>query len=208
MPAGVRALGRDVFIYDVKDPDKVLGGLVLTNGVTNANFYSMIEIMIIFSSGFSLLDGGGTKINRDDRPLQPGNYFIDADEAFSISDEPVVTRAFSLQTGTRVKEFSEAIRQRDGRCVVSGKRAVQAWRGLWTGFEAAHIFPLAHEGHWKQYNYGRWITIPPERESVGTINSVQNGILLKSDLHKLFDAYSFSINPDVCIPYNTPQAYS
>ena len=74
-----RSLGRDVFIYDAKDPGKVLGGLILTNGVTNANFYSMVEILIIFSGDFSLLDDSGTKINRDDNPLQPGNYFIDAD---------------------------------------------------------------------------------------------------------------------------------
>jgi hypothetical protein len=74
-----RSLGRDVFIYDAKDPDKVLGGLILTNCVTNANFYSMVEILIIFHSGFSLLNGAGAKIERDDDPLQPGNYFIDAD---------------------------------------------------------------------------------------------------------------------------------
>jgi len=74
-----RSLGRDVFIYDAEDPDKVLGGLILTNGVTNANFYSMVEILIIFGGHFSLLDDSGTKINRDDNPLQPGNYFIDAD---------------------------------------------------------------------------------------------------------------------------------
>jgi hypothetical protein len=57
----------------------VLGGLILTNGVTNANFYSMVEIFIIFGGGFSLLNGDGTKIERDDRPLLPGNFFIDAD---------------------------------------------------------------------------------------------------------------------------------
>jgi hypothetical protein len=162
-----RSLGRDVFIYDAKDPDKVLGGLILTNGVTNANFYSMVEILI--ECDFSLIDDSGTKINRDDNPLQAGNYFIDADgrllcilfmitwlklrlidkqvEPFSLNDEPVVIRAPSHQSGTRVQAFTEAVRQRDRRCVVSGERAVNAWRGLWTGFEAAHIFPLAHEGH-------------------------------------------------------------
>ena len=81
MPAGVRALGRNVFIYgaNANDPDEPLGGLVLTNGVTNANFYSMVEILFIFSSAFSLLDDIGTEIIRDDGPLQPGNYFVDAD---------------------------------------------------------------------------------------------------------------------------------
>jgi hypothetical protein len=118
-----------------------------------------------------------------------------------MNDEPIVTRAFSLQSGTRVHEFSDAVRQRDGRCVVSGKRAVHAKRGLWAGFEAAHIFPFAWEGYWNQHNYGRWITIPPEKEGAGTINSVQNGLLLRKDLHTLFDTYAFSITPDVCILY-------
>ena len=67
------------------------------------------------------------------------------------------------------------------------------------GFEAAHIFPLAYEGYWKDYNYDSWITIPPEKG--GTINSVQNGILLGASMRQRFDNYDFSINPDVCVPY-------
>lgn len=31
------------------------------------------------------------------------------------------------------------------------------------------------------------------------INSVQNGLLLRSDIHQLFDNYIVSVNPDVCI---------
>ena len=41
--ASDRSAGRNVHIYDARDPDVVLGGLTLTNGVTNANFYSMVE---------------------------------------------------------------------------------------------------------------------------------------------------------------------
>lgn len=37
----------------------------------------------------------------------------------------------------------------------------------------------------------------------GTINSVQNGLLLRSDIHQLFDFYDFSINPDVCVSYTS-----
>ncbi|PUU75492.1 hypothetical protein B9Z19DRAFT_1102938 [Tuber borchii] len=40
------------------------------------------------------------------------------------------------------------------------------------------------------------ITVPPASESDGSINSVQNGILLTLDTHILFDCYDFSINPD------------
>jgi HNH endonuclease len=79
--------------------------------------------------------------------------------------------------------------------VISGKEAKGAAYNSWTGFEAAHIFPLAHEGHWRDYNYDRWISLLPE--TGGPINSVQNGLLLRSDIHQLFDSYDFSINPDV-----------
>jgi HNH endonuclease len=86
---------------------------------------------------------------------------------------------------------------RDRRCVISGEKAVGAYRDNWTGFEAAHIFPLAYEGYWNGHGYNRWVTIQPE--SGGTINSVQNGILLNSAIHQLFDSYELSVNPDVWI---------
>jgi HNH endonuclease len=64
----------------------------------------------------------------------------------------------------------------------------------WDGFKAAHIFPLAYEGHWIDQNYDRWITIQPIRG--GSINSVQNGLLLDANIHQLFNVYGISINPD------------
>jgi hypothetical protein len=110
-----------------------------------------------------------------------------------------LTRTISLQTGTRVQSFCDTVRSRDRRCVISGKEAKGADYNFWFGFEAAHIFPLACEGHWLNYNYDRWISLSPIKG--GKINSVQNGLLLKSDIHQLFDGYAFSINPDVCLPY-------
>lgn len=71
-----RSLGRDVHLYDANDPAVELGGLVLTNGVTNANFYLMVEVICIFDRGYSIRDEGGTTIQRDDHQLQPGNYFV------------------------------------------------------------------------------------------------------------------------------------
>ena len=80
-----------------------------------------------------------------------------------------------------------AVRARDGRCMVSG-RQLPNWRGL----EAAHIFPLAQGALWTQNHCGRWITDGSE-----SIDSVQNGILLAATEHLDFDAFAFSINPDV-----------
>ncbi len=81
-----------------------------------------------------------------------------------------------------------AVRERDGECVITGFKEED-----WIGLEAAHIFPLAHGTYWIYNDFGRWIT----DDTGGSINSVQNGILLRSDVHRLFDLFGFSINPDV-----------
>jgi len=114
----------------------------------------------------------------------------------TVNDEPWLVRTLSVASGTRVAEFREACRQRDRGCVITGERAVSV-RDSWAGFEAAHIFPLAYESYWIQQNFGRWISIHPR--TGGSINSVQNGILLDSTIHSLFDNYDVSINPDVCV---------
>jgi len=74
MPPADRSAGRNVHIYDANDPDTALGGLILTNGVTNANFYSMVDIICIFDGQYFLRDEGGATIERDCRSLQPGKY--------------------------------------------------------------------------------------------------------------------------------------
>jgi hypothetical protein len=76
-----RSGGRNVHIYDAKKPTAVLGGLILSNGVTNANLYSMLGIFIISEGPFSeelfhLQDENGTRIEKDNHPLQPGKYYI------------------------------------------------------------------------------------------------------------------------------------
>ena len=110
--------------------------------------------------------------------------------------EKCTIRTISMQSGTRVAGFRDAVRERDRRCVVTREPVLRAQHGIWRGFQAAHIFPLAYEGHWTAINYGRYITIPPARTSMGSINSVQNGMLLRDDIHSLFDDYDISINPD------------
>jgi hypothetical protein len=71
-----RSKGRDVHVYNAKDPATALGGLILANGVTNANFYLMVEILVLFTSSFELRDESDTKIERNEDPLQPGKYYI------------------------------------------------------------------------------------------------------------------------------------
>jgi HNH endonuclease len=208
MPPILRSAVWDVHVYGSNDPTTVIGGLCLTPGVTNANFYAMTEIIVIFSETslqdenevVFLRDENEIKIERDDHPLQPGKYYIVATSSFQLNNEPWLVRTISHATGSRVAAFCEAVRSRDRQCIISGI-TVPTFRGtsFWDGFEAAHIFPLAYEGHWIDQNYGRWITIP--LSTGGSINSVQNGLLLSSEIHQLFDAYAISINPDVRISY-------
>jgi hypothetical protein len=81
MPPVNRSEGRDVHIYDNKDRTTMLGGLILTPGVTNANFYAMIRIFVEFtprnrSRTFSLRNQSRITIQENHQPLQPGNYYI------------------------------------------------------------------------------------------------------------------------------------
>ncbi|KAG4444160.1 hypothetical protein IFR05_000389 [Cadophora sp. M221] len=198
MPPRDRSRGRDVHIFDARDRNTSIGGLILTAGITNANLYAMIQIFVIFEGEYSLQNESNVTILRDNNfLLLPGNYYIISSSPIQINNETPLLRTISLQTGTRVQAFTDAVRSRDGRCVISGKIAF-AHLDFWTGFEAAHIFPLAFEGIWKDYNYGRWVLTPPDEEEIkgGKINSSQNGLLLRSDIHQLFDMYFISINPD------------
>ncbi|KAF1808140.1 hypothetical protein P152DRAFT_469182 [Eremomyces bilateralis CBS 781.70] len=176
MPLRNRSLGRDVHIYDADDRTIVVGGLILTNGVTNANFYSMVEMLVVFTTAFELQNEEGIKVQKTDDPLRPGNYYIHASGSFSVNKESWLVRTKSISTGTGTQCFLAAQFDR------------------WDGFEAAHIFPVAYEDHWKDHGYEHWITIQPDNG--GAINSVQNGLLLDSAVHQLFDNYILSINPD------------
>ena len=116
----------------------------------------------------------------------------------SVTDEVPLIWAVSLPSGTRVESFRDAVFQRDKRCIITGNQAMYADVGKWLGFEATHIFPLAFERQWNDCNLSRLITAPPTNESHGSINSVQNGIMLTSTMHQFFASYDVSINPDVC----------
>ncbi len=71
-----RSKGRIVFIY-AKSDNNLLGGLVNINGITNKNFYTMIEILLVFESTYILVLGGDDEVPRDDAEMKPGNYYVD-----------------------------------------------------------------------------------------------------------------------------------
>ena len=78
MPPYNRSAGRDVHIFDARDRNTSIGGLILTAGVTNANLYAMIEIFVIFNGEYILRNESDIAIEKDDSILLPGNYYIDS----------------------------------------------------------------------------------------------------------------------------------
>jgi hypothetical protein len=113
-----------------------------------------------------------------------------------VSNEAWLHRVISHSVSGREDGFRDGIRARDGKCVVSGVVNTRS-AGNWTAFEAAHIFPLELENLWIEFNYGRWVDDIDDDAGISKINSCQNGFLLQSTIHKAFDQYLLSVNPDV-----------
>ncbi|ODQ70643.1 hypothetical protein LIPSTDRAFT_41195, partial [Lipomyces starkeyi NRRL Y-11557] len=101
----------------------------------------------------------------------------------------------SLSASGRVRSFPAAVRDRDRRCVITGIPVSQREPLLrrWTIYDAAHIFPVALESIFHNYNFGELVVLD-ERD--GSVNSPQNGLLLQKNVHALFDQYEISINPN------------
>ena len=71
-----RSASRDVFIYNAEGRDTQLGGLILNKGITNSNFYSMINILCILKSSPVLRDEHDIVVEQNNDQLKPGNYYL------------------------------------------------------------------------------------------------------------------------------------
>ncbi|PUU82971.1 hypothetical protein B9Z19DRAFT_966080 [Tuber borchii] len=193
---------HNVHVVCAKAPHKAVAGLLLTEGITNENFYGMIEITFILKGpgSYTLRFQGGTVVGRDKNPLQPGKYILSRSDGEPL--EPckdawlIKTIPPTGKKASRNDAFKKAVRKRDMGCVVTGEPAVNAQYGGWQGMQVAHIFPLALEKYWEDHGLGTTLISYPPPKSPRRINSVQNGMVLRSDVHELFDDYKMAINPD------------
>lgn len=80
--AGNRSLFRDVIIWDLNNSEDhiPLGGLMLTDGITNTDFRQMLDILLITSDDCVVQNEGGEEVLRDTQLLLPGNYHVIADK--------------------------------------------------------------------------------------------------------------------------------
>ena len=79
---------------------------------------------------------------------------------------------------------------------MTGKTAVA---GDFQDLHAAHVFPQARELEWNAAGYSNWITDNNPTDLIGAnkIYSPQNGLLLYTGVHSLFDIYALAVNPNV-----------
>lgn len=81
----------------------------------------------------------------------------------------------------RLEAFKESVCKRDGGCVISGQVNRSAYKNNWKGYHAAHIFPLEKAQDWLQLQMHRLDM--PQSDAASKMNSAQNGMLLRMDLH-------------------------
>lgn len=96
-----------------------------------------------------------------------------------------------------LSNFHSLVRHRDLRRVVTGDIVKGADADEWSRFGAAHIVPLAHEDIFLSQSLHAFVA---RQEDDSGIHSPQNGLLLRADIHQLFDQYALSVNPFVSVP--------
>ncbi|KAG0637467.1 hypothetical protein HOY80DRAFT_1138309 [Tuber brumale] len=157
-----RSAFRNTLFYDATNPEVVLGGFRQNGSITEANFLSILEILI-FAQGKPLRVQARISdyvVTPNDVLLAVGEYDIYCDGPIQVTNEARVERAHSFSISGREDSFRHGIRSRDGKCVISGfpNSDYQILLGMWGGFETAHIFPLKHESLWVDKGYASWIT--------------------------------------------------
>ncbi|KAK9322762.1 HNH endonuclease-domain-containing protein [Lipomyces orientalis] len=199
--AADRSLGRDIVIYLATDPTDSIGGGFTNPTFTKTTFLDTLDALIAHDLPLRVckINDGRVQIQRTQDPLLPGEYEVESDGHIEVTDAPYYKRTTSamssLSASGRVRSFPAAVRDRDRRCVITGIPVSQREPLLrrWTIYDAAHIFPVALESIFHNYNFGELVVLD-ERD--GSVNSPQNGLLLKKDVHALFDQYEISINPN------------
>lgn len=113
----------------------------------------------------------------------------------TVTNECLLSRAFSHSISGRTGDFRDAVRNRDEGCAISNAVNPGKWRNRWGGLQAAHVFPLERGSEFQAMGGDRWIT---DGESLAQkLNSAQNGMILDSAIHSLFDSFSIAIDVDV-----------
>jgi len=124
------------------------------------------------------------------------SYSASAGEPIRIGLVPSVPRPRNptlSNTPAGGSQYHARGRERDKQCLVTGLRT-----HTYSRLKVAHIFPRAHDTEWIRKGYPSKITDMADEADVGgsiKIDSVQNVITLRSDLHDAWDNYEFGVDP-------------
>ncbi|KAH8993536.1 hypothetical protein EDB92DRAFT_1854793 [Lactarius akahatsu] len=181
-------------------------------------FYGCVRTVIFAESDWAIFEydesvpGGRGALCPPNYELPcPGTYVLLRPDGtpISVGFSPVSSRlrhptVSNTPSPLRTSAYRERIRARDPCCLISSLPVV---RGDFSRFKAAHIFPRTHDVDWVNKGYPSRITDPAPIFKLGgptKIDSIQNVILLRSDLRDAWDNYKFAVNPDrghVVIPF-------
>ncbi|KAF8419738.1 hypothetical protein EV426DRAFT_576832 [Tirmania nivea] len=203
-----RSKGRNVHIY-LEDEPIPIGGLRLDVDalhITHANFYHFAEILVVPVQPLQTVNRLLYVVSRDTSVpilcdgalLQPGSYLVRAtcpSIVLRVNDEPYINRIIPPSVTLRDDNFRDRLRARDAGCAISGKRNRFAHLGIWAGFVAARVWPLPDS---VSPGARRLISDvePSDRAHGGRMNSPQNGMILDSSVHALFDKNLIGVDPD------------
>ncbi|EGC48544.1 conserved hypothetical protein [Histoplasma capsulatum var. duboisii H88] len=192
-----RSAYRNVFLHLVST-GATFGGLYQAGSITEEIFLWMLQnVLLVAEQPLTVTHrASGRVVAHTTHVLEPGDYDVSSAGPIRVTDEVSSLRVPSYSISGRENHFRDGVRARDGKCVITGVVNQFAPFGRWNAFKAAHVFPLQHESIWIDQGYSRWVTNMANEVEVSQINSIQNGLLLKSDVHDLFDSYMLSINPD------------
>ncbi|KAL6303962.1 hypothetical protein BKA93DRAFT_852366 [Sparassis latifolia] len=202
-------LPRNIYVWDAHaTPPVNVAGLYQHGAVSVSLFFSWLNMILDIDIPWALFpaDKEGDPIgepldHEDDGTLPFGNYAICSEDArpipVSLLRESHRPRLLTMEATpvTEAVHFRDRVRARDNRCCVTG---IPVQHGDYAIFHASHIFPVVHKDTWDEKRFKDKIQDDASIASQGPdgINSIQNGVLLRTDIHDMFNNYDFGINPD------------
>ncbi|KAJ5894918.1 hypothetical protein N7495_006609 [Penicillium taxi] len=178
----------------------IMRNVIILHGITGENlgafdqrgsiikkvFFDMLDIILEKTAPTVFEATTGAQLHPTRQILDHGTYSV-----FPTSGEVLLTREVSFRrlpsrNNTPIEEaFQVGLRIRDGKCMISLK--VNPMVGDPGDSEEWDIF----EG-----DFSWFITTTNTNNHRADMNSIQNGLLLKGDVHKLFDKFIIIVNPD------------
>ncbi|RWQ92055.1 HNH endonuclease-domain-containing protein [Paecilomyces variotii] len=191
-----RSPARNVFIELASEPGTIQAGLCAARNLTRAQFLDMLRVLFVPPNAFHVCEWGSTTpISPTSQVLRHGRYVVHPSiegQEVSVSNERYFPRTMSLESTASTERFRDQVRHRDRRCVITHNRALDAPYDSWTGFQAAHIYPRSLSELFTVHGFANKLTYDISED----VNSPQNGILLRQDIHALWDSYEIAVNPN------------